>query len=377
TFADSYTIYLDSTLDVAESLTVDGTGYTITVSGDSGNDGDGNVRIFTVESGNEVTLKHLNIVDGKTQAQYGAGIYNAGTLTIQDCTIADNEVRYKYSSGRAQGGGIYNAGTLTITGSVLSGNQATSAQYRYGGAIYHSGTALLVSNSVISDNQAKLGGGIFVNNSSSTLTIINSTLSGNHAYNEGGGMYNQGTVVITNSTVANNSAGNDGGGVYNKSVLAINNSTFSGNSADDTETGGIYNSYDASMDLYNSIVANSGPNNYDCFAYGNSTVVNVHSLIEENRFCGTPQISDDPLLSDLGDYGGETANGTPRLTFALLPGSPAFDAGDAGTCETTDQRGETRFGTCDIGAFESQGFGLTYGSGGDQSAVIKTAFTQP
>ncbi|MCP4544812.1 MAG: DUF11 domain-containing protein, partial [Chloroflexi bacterium] len=379
TFANSYSIYLDSTLDVAKSLTVDGTGYTITVSGDSNNDGGKDVRVFTIESDNEVTFKHLNIVDGKTQAQYGAGIYNAGTLTIQDCTIADNEVRYKYSSGRAQGGGIYNVGTLTITGSVLSGNQAISAWYRYGGAIYHGGsdTTLLVSNSVISGNQAKLGGGIFVSNSSNALTIINSTLSGNHAYNEGGGIYNQGTVAITNSTVANNSAGNDGGGVYNKSVLAINNSTFSGNSADDTETGGIYNSSDASMDLYNSIVANSGPNNYDCFAYVSSTVVNMHSLIEENRACGTPQISNDPFLSDLGDYGGETANGTPRLTFALLPGSPAFDAGDDTSCETIDQRGEARFGTCDIGAFESQGFGLSYGSGGDQSAVIKTAFTQP
>jgi len=55
----------------------------------------------------------------------------------------------------------------------------------------------------------------------------------------------------------------------------------------------------------------------------------------------------DPLLSPLADNGGSTQ------TMALQIGSPAINAG-AG-CTTTDQRGATRVGVCDIGAFEYEG----------------------
>ena len=62
----------------------------------------------------------------------------------------------------------------------------------------------------------------------------------------------------------------------------------------------------------------------------------------------------DPRLGPLQDNGG------PTETCALLPDSPAIDAGDNATCLTTDQRGATRpvdgdasgAPDCDIGAFE-------------------------
>ena len=56
----------------------------------------------------------------------------------------------------------------------------------------------------------------------------------------------------------------------------------------------------------------------------------------------------DPELGVLGNYGG------PTQTIPLLMGSPAIDAGGAGGCPATDQRGVPRpfGGACDIGAFE-------------------------
>src|SRR5207249_128652 len=53
----------------------------------------------------------------------------------------------------------------------------------------------------------------------------------------------------------------------------------------------------------------------------------------------------NPMLGPLA------SNGGPTLTMALLPGSPAIDAGDTNFCLATDQRGFGRAGTgrCDIG----------------------------
>ena len=48
---------------------------------------------------------------------------------------------------------------------------------------------------------------------------------------EGGGIYNIGTLTLTNSTVSGNTAGANGGGIYNYSTMTITNSTVSGNTA--------------------------------------------------------------------------------------------------------------------------------------------------
>ena len=68
--------------------------------------------------------------------------------------------------------------------------------------------------------------------------------------------------------------------------------------------------------------------------------------------------------------------------MALLPGSPAIDAGNNALIPvgvTTDQRGLSRIvdRVVDIGAFESSGFTITVTSGSGQSAGVLTAFPAP
>ena len=79
------------------------------------------------------------------------------------------------------------------------------------------------------------------------------------------------------------------------------------------------------------------------------------------------------LLAPLGNYGG------PTQTMALLPGSPAINAGTSGPgIPATDQRGLGRVGAVDIGAFESQGFTLTPVAGSTpQTSKIGTRVRQP
>ena len=144
------------------------------------------------------------------------------------------------------------------------------------------------------------------------------------------------------------SASYSGGAIYNYNggTLAATNSTFSGNSAS-YSGGAIYNYNDGTATFYNSIIANSSGGN--CF--GNISA-NSSSNLADDTSCGTSgfSVSSSMLLGPLGDNGG------PTQTFALLPGSPAIEAGDDSACPATDQRGVARpIGAhCDIGAFEFQ-----------------------
>jgi hypothetical protein len=191
--------------------------------------------------------------------------------------------------------------------------------------------------------------------------VTNSTLSGNRAPIEsGGGIVNGGTLTVTNSTFSGNSGGSFGGGISNSGTLTVTNSTLSGNTA----SGGAGIDNFATLNLTNTIV--SGNTGGDLGGLAPTT--NSHNLVG-----GTP------LLGGLG------SNGGPTKTFPLLPGSPAIDAGDDPTCAATgpgnvsnlDQRGIARTAHgphCDIGAFESQGFFFAPVSGNNQSTKIATVF---
>jgi hypothetical protein len=156
---------------------------------------------------------------------------------------------YGGNGGVGQGGGLYvNGSALTISTSTIASNQAAGgAGGRYGnagpgcgGGLYNLG-ALMVSNSTLSGNSAFSDGGGIYNYGLGTLTVSNSTLSGNSAigsYGDGGGIANYGTLTVTGSTLSGNSAFSDGGGIYNLGRLMVTGSTLSGNSA--YYGGGIY-----------------------------------------------------------------------------------------------------------------------------------------
>jgi CSLREA domain-containing protein len=315
TFSDDYTITLASELLIERNLTIDGAGHQVTVSGNAA------VRVFFIGSSGVVTLTNLSIVSGTIIGDVGGGIYNWGTLTVQRSTLSDNSAEW--------GGGIYNDGTLTVQSSTLSGNSSATHD---GGGIYNRG-ALTVQSSTFSGNStAYYGGGLF---SSGTSTVQNSTFSGNSAGVYGGGLANYGTSTVRNSTLSDNSAGTYGGGIFNVSTLQ----------------------------LYNTLIANS-PTGGDCHSAGGTIATNDHNLLQSTLItdtCGLTNgaggslIGVDPLPDPLADNGGAT------WTHALLPGSPALDAGNNATCLTTDQRGVTRpqGAACDIGAYEVAHLSLT------------------
>jgi len=267
------------------------------------------------------------IMDGGGVARVVSILNTTARVTLSGVTIRNGVA--------AGGGGILNWGTLTLNNSIVSGNAAASGYSATGGGIYNSGT----------------------------LIINNSTLRGNAGTTNfiyGGGIYNSGKLALNNSTLSGNSAngftGGGGGGIYNSGKLALNNSTLSGNSGS-PYGGGIYNG--GAAILQNSIVSGS-PSGGNCYGPTTSKGYNLSSDSTCN-FNHTGDLNNtDPMLGPLQNNGG------PTPTLALLPGSPAIDAGNPTGCTDinghllkTDQRGAPRpdtedTGGCDIGAYESQ-----------------------
>ena len=120
------------------------------------------------------------------------------TVTISGITI---------QNGSADDGGGINldsSSSLTLRDAAVSGNHATAT----GGGIRVSGL-LTMDRATLDGNNADVGGGIYINNGVSA-TLLNTTLSGNTAVNNGGAIFNRNTVDITNSTIAYNTARGSG-----------------------------------------------------------------------------------------------------------------------------------------------------------------------
>jgi parallel beta-helix repeat protein len=106
-------------------------------------------------------------------------------------------------------------GATTITNTTISGNTAQDQ----GGGIYveDANGQFAVSGSQITGNTGSDGGGVYVDYGYGAISFVNSTISGNTASDGwGGGLYMRGTtggVEITNSTIADNQASSGGGGI--------------------------------------------------------------------------------------------------------------------------------------------------------------------
>jgi predicted outer membrane repeat protein len=114
--------------------------------------------------------------------------------------------------------------TATLAGLTIANGNA--------GGIVNNGGALTISQSIVTGNSAYNGGGI--DNFSGTLAINASSLLDNSARTDGGGIFNYGTLTISGSSLSGNSAGSFGGGaIFNfiTGAMSISGSTLSGNSA--------------------------------------------------------------------------------------------------------------------------------------------------
>jgi Ca2+-binding RTX toxin-like protein len=334
--------------------------------------------------GADLTLSNMVIRSG-TASNRGGGVYEYyGTLTMRDSTVVAN-------SAADQGGGIMigenaseneppppvpgQADQQTVTPSVITGstinNNSAGEKYNFNRQTSASTDA--------TDPSPRYGGGggIF---SRSSLTVENSTVDGNSANAQGGGIYldayqydtraaGSPSLSIRSATISGNTAGS-GGGIYWYSFKPYNgtgpdapnpvieNSIVAQNNADQTPNGNDLAGARAQG------VESGPPTATDpVFDAAFSLIKDTTGVTVNETVPGSNITGQDPQLGALNDNGG------PTQTMALQPGSPAIDHGRTPAGETTDQRGQTRpfdlpdIGNsaapgadgADMGAFEVQG----------------------
>lgn len=354
------------------------------VTGNSGSMGGG---IYNYQG--TLTITQSTISDNAALVsffQYGAGIYNAGLMVINNSTITGNHAS-------TEGGGIQNEGTATLTDTVVSNNIAgeKDGELGYGGGIYHAGhggstltihRCTISGNSAITNSVGGRGGGIYgVFATDSLLRITESTIINNHADKTGGGINVLGNIniadstlngntaesgggihtrepasTIQNSTLSGNSSILDGGAILNDGQVTITNSTISDNQAG-RNGGGIYNNDHKTVEMTNTIFK-AGVSGVNLFNNGGTVTSHGYNLTSDSGggffHAIGDQIDSDPMLGPLQDNGG------PTFTHELLTGSPAINVGTPNFTPPPlyDQRGvgydRVFGGNIDIGSFEVQ-----------------------
>jgi hypothetical protein len=306
-----------SELEITDGLTIQGPGAAL-ITVDAGY----NSRVIYANTayGNPVSISSLTLAHGSA---YGGGAIrnHQGDLTISDAVITGSKTT-------GSGGAIYlNYGSLLVESTTLSGNSATL----YGGGVYFYNSddagQSVIRNSTISGNTVNGdGGGVYDNDSATQgpILIQNSTVTGNHAgdsnSDNGGGVYdfsNPAVITVDSSTITGNSAFNDGGGVFSRFGNTVRNSIISGNSAGS-----------AGPDIGSELGAPAIKTAFDLI--GNPNGAAIDEMVPGSNIIGA-----DPQLGALANNGGPTQTQLPANASPVVNKGSAFGL-------TTDQRGLTR-----------------------------------
>ncbi|HSI86585.1 MAG TPA: choice-of-anchor Q domain-containing protein, partial [Candidatus Methylacidiphilales bacterium] len=242
------------------------------------------------------------------------------------------------------------AGTVTIDGMMITGGLATTTSLGVanpraaagGGILLHNGARLVLSNSVVTDNEARgtptttahafaSGGGIYVV-AGGNLTIEDSQITGNRA-----------TASSTVTIAGNTNTFAFGGGIYIATGIASSRLTISGNSvisgnsalADSSASANTANSVAQGGGIY---LAGSG-----IFNLGAATIAGNSALARSSA---------SPSSVSTAEGGGIYATGTGTLT---LPGTLVLNNSAAATSNSTGTSSNLKANVHGGGVFLSNG----------------------
>ena len=271
---------------------------------------------------------------------------------------------------------------------IAKGNTATGS----GGGINNAGNLTLAAGAVANNASSGDGGGIFIAGTG-TMTILDSTVSGNTAIS-GGGIYNSGTLELTESTVSTNTASNgssaaDGAGIDNLGTLATINSTIAGNQATGTgnpaNAGGGIDVAGGTASLANTIVSGNkvgsgGVNSNIAGTYTGST--NAGNVVGGNTDATTSLLNGTGATITLSSLGYSPTTSAALQTQVPAPGNPAICAGKSASVPSgiaTDERGQPispndcSSGSVDAGAVQTS-YSMSFTTNPPSSVTVDQGF---
>jgi hypothetical protein len=202
-------------------------------------------RVFEVAKGATLTLDSVTVTGGHVDTDGGAMFVNGGTADLKSSTVSNSTAR--------SGGGMYvDGGRLEISGGKIDENTASGSGLQGGGGIGATDGAdvTLTGTQVTTNTAAYFGGGIRIVGGA-TVGVRSSKIAQNVSDgNDGGvsdGFGGTGALTLIDSQVSQNRAFDSGGiGVAQGSTATVKSTEVSGNAAAGTdgiaEGGGIDNS---------------------------------------------------------------------------------------------------------------------------------------
>jgi len=168
-------------------------------------------------------------------------VWGDASLTIMDSSEGKTgTIKGGYCAGH--GGGIFCEGTMTITGGIITGNKTSNGR---GAGIYLNPSAqktysfsdcTISGNETLQKNGTCQGGGLYIDNQKTSVTLNACQIKDNKADNSGGGIYvANGSVTATGCNIADNYAYAQpcGAGIYlNNGSLLLDGCSVTGNTGD-------------------------------------------------------------------------------------------------------------------------------------------------
>jgi hypothetical protein len=255
--------------------------FTMSVGIISGNKADNGSGVYLLNGG-KFNMDSGEITDNDATSGNGSGggvcmVGSGAEFTMSDGTISKNKAK--------NGGGVYlvASGKLNMNGGKITENDATSGNGSGGGVcIVDTGSEFIMSDGIISKNNANNGGGVYLI-ANGKFNMEGGEITGNTASGNGGGvcLVDNGTsFTMSTGGISGNKctgASSFGGGVY------VFGGTFR------IVTGTIYGTNEADTALRNTATNASALNNAGTAQYGtfsgstwnsNGTLVTTDSTVK-------------------------------------------------------------------------------------------------
>jgi hypothetical protein len=291
--------------------------------GDAGDNGTPDITISGDKGANDVTFAGgitnvfaSNLADNIQLLRASAAMAIDGLILTGGVTAASG------SAPTVSGGALRSSAAVNVTDSIISGNQAL-----VGGGI--AAQSILLNNSTASFNNALLdGGGLYT----VSLTLLNATISGNHASNYGGGAFVMSATVV-NSTITGNDGAFQGGGIYGHTI-DITNSIAIGNTSQSNPN---------SLQAF--ILSRHGGNIIGSNNLGGVDHINVYSGEADVGDTAAAEVfaalSVSPISGVLSGTLADNGGGKPTIALRASGFNPAIDASDS-SAPALDQIGAAR-----------------------------------